>query len=42
MPKIKYSIPSIKYPILYQNFGDFLPKNYLYLEGTKQSKEVIE
>jgi hypothetical protein len=37
MPKIKYLFPSIKYPIFHQNFGDFLPKIYLYLEGTKQS-----
>ena len=28
-PKIKYLIPSLKYPIFYQIFGEFLPKNYL-------------
>ena len=36
IPKIKYSFPSIKYPILYQIFGEKLPKNYLYLEGKKK------
>jgi hypothetical protein len=40
-PKIKYSFPSIKYPILHQIFGEKLPKNYLYLEGKKETKQEV-